>query len=454
MFILSTVTRRLQKILTKSNEDVINQYFEAMLTEINEINPSINYVRINRNTLNKLSRFHNNKSFIKMKREDIIIYLNSLKKSEDIDPLHKWIGTYNLQIGNLIRFFKWLYNPTNGIADRPKPEVISNIPKLRRKEQSIYKPTDLWTLEDDLVFLKWCPNKRDRCYHAISRDLSARPHEILNLKIKDVIIKRAGNKQYAEVLVNGKTGTRHLPLIDSLPYVKDWLDQHPQRNNKNAYFICTMNRSNVGDQLTRNSLLQIYASQYKEKYFPMLLKDHTVSSEDKQKISDLLRKPWNLYIRRHSSLTQKSKFLKEHILRQHAGWSPRSNMHLKYVHYFGNESSESILQEYGILPKDNEEVDVLRPKQCPNCNEPNRPDQKFCTKCKMVLTFDAYNETLENENLRESELKQLKEKYESDLEAVREETSQKFNQIMAMIQQNPQLANIKPQVLINKTRKE
>jgi hypothetical protein len=186
----------------------------------------------------------------------------------------------------------------------------------------------------------------------------------------------------------------------------------------------------------------------------MLLKDHTVSSEDKQKISDLLRKPWNLYIRRHSSLTQKSKFLKEHILRQHAGWSPRSNMHLKYVHYFGNESSESILQEYGILPKDNEEVDVLRPKQCPNCNEPNRPDQKFCTKCKMVLTFDAYNETLENENLRESVLKQLKEKYESDLEAVREETSQKFNQIMAMIQQNPQLANIKPQVLINKTRKE
>jgi len=121
------------------------------------------------------------------------------------------------------------------------------------------------------------------------------------------------------------------------------------------------------------------------------------------------------------------------------------------VHYFGNESSESILQEYGILPRDNEEVDVLRPKQCPNCQEPNRPDQKFCAKCKMVLTYDAYNETLEKENLRESELRTLKEKYESDLEAVRVETSQKFNQIMAMIQQNPQLAQIKPNVLMNKS---
>jgi hypothetical protein len=68
----------------------------------------------------------------------------------------------------------------------------------------------------------------------------------------------------------------------------------------------------------------------------------------------------------------------------------------------------------------------------------------------MVLTYDAYNETLEKENLRESELRALKEKYESDLKAVREETSQKFKQIIAMIQQNPQLAQIKPEVLTNK----
>ncbi len=379
---------------TKANEEIINEYFDAMLTEIN---PSINYRKINRNTLNKLSCFHKDKPFANMKREDIISYLNSLRKSEDIDPLHKWIGTYNLHVGNLIRFFKWLYNPTKGMADRPKPDVISNIPKLRRKEQSVYKPSDLWTLEDDLVFLKWCPNTRDRCYHAISRDLSARPQEILDLRIKDVVFKQVDNKHYAEVLVNGKTGSRHLPLIDSLPYLKEWVDKHPQRNNKNACLICSMNRSSGGGPLTRNSLLEIYSSQYKKKYFPMLLRNPTISNEDKQKIRDLLRKPWNLYIRRHSSLTQKSKYLKEHILRQHAGWSARSQMHLKYVHYFGNESSESILQEYGILPKDNAEADVLKPKQCPNCNEPNRPDQKFCAKCRMVLTYDAYGETLDSE---------------------------------------------------------
>ena len=28
-----------------------------------------------------------------------------------------------------------------------------------------------------------------------------------------------------------------------------------------------------------------------------------------------------------------------------------SNMHQKYLHYFGNESNESILEAYGLKPK-------------------------------------------------------------------------------------------------------
>ena len=44
---------------------------------------------------------------------------------------------------------------------RSKPVVIENIPKLKRKEKSIYKPSDLWTQQDDLLFLKYCPTKRE-----------------------------------------------------------------------------------------------------------------------------------------------------------------------------------------------------------------------------------------------------------------------------------------------------
>jgi integrase/recombinase XerD len=87
-------------------------------------------------------------------------------------------------------------------------------------------------------------------------------------------------------------------------------------------------------------------------------------------------------------------------------------MHQKYIYYFSNESNNSILQEYGILPKDNEETDVLKPKQCPNCNEPNRPDQKFCVKCKMVLTYDAYSETIEEKQIKDKQIEEMVRKQE------------------------------------------
>ena len=65
----------------------------------------------------------------------------------------------------------------------------------------------------------------------------------------------------------------------------------------------------------------------------------------------------------------------------------------------------------------------------------------------MVLTYDAYYETLEKQQEKESEIQKLQEKYEQDIKIIREETNQQFKQIMSMIQQNPVLARVKPNVL-------
>jgi hypothetical protein len=111
-------------------------------------------------------------------------------------------------------------------------------------------------------------------------------------------------------------------------------------------------------------------------------------------------------------LTEKSTILKEHVLRQHAGWSIGSQMPQKYLHYFGNESSESLLEAYGIMPK-GQKIDQLKPKQCPNCSEPNKPDSKFCAKCRMVLTYDAYNETVvEKQQEKDKQIEVLIKKQE------------------------------------------
>jgi integrase/recombinase XerD len=285
--------------------------------------------------------------------------------------------------------------------------------------------------EDDLFFLKWVTNKRDRCYHTIARDLSARPHEILHLRVRDIVFKTAGNKQYAEVLVNGKTGSRHIPLIQSIPYVKDWLSNHPSRNNPNSPLFVGRGRNSMGKQLTINGLYGIYKG-YKEKFFPKLLEDATIPNEDKERIKQLLQKPFNPYIRRHSALTEKSTKLKSSTLNQHAGWTTNSNMAQKYIHYFGNESSESLLEAYGIVTN-NIPIDTLNPKICPNCNEGNTQDAKFCSKCKMIMSFDGYQEVLQEQQEKDKDLQSVKERMAS------------IENILVAIQ--PLLQNIKPEML-------
>jgi integrase/recombinase XerD len=387
--------------------------------------------------------------FSAITRDDVISYLNTLRKPENIDPMHKWVGTYTLRRTIIIRFFKWLYYPhILPSKDRPIPDVVNNIPKFKRKEISTVKPTDLWTEEDDYIFLKYCPSPRDRCYHTVSRDTSCRPSEILKLRIKDIVFKvttDGSNKQYAQVTVNGKTGTRTLPLFNSIPYVKEWINiHHPQRANPNAFFIPTLDKRyrRFGHRMSSLSLNHLYRN-YRLNFFPKLLTleaDNKIPEEDRQKIQELLRKPWNPYIRRHTALTQKAQILKDASFKQHSGWSGGSQMHLKYVHYYGNESTDVLLEAFGIssVNKDDKSKHggtnlsnkkLSTPKQCPNCSEANTIDSKFCVKCKMILTYDAYTQTIEEQAKKDRLLKDLEDKINGQQKA--QEIQQGLLQIIA-----------------------
>jgi hypothetical protein len=180
-------------------------------------------------------------------------------------------------------------------------------------------------------------------------------------------------------------------------------------------FVSNSNTT-FGSKLTYDGLTYQYKYFYKTRYFPKLLEDDTVPEPDKSLIRNMLTKPWNLYVFRHSALTEKSQILKEHILRDHAGWTMSSKMPQVYIHYFGTESSKSLLEVKGIINRRNDReksADILKPKNCPNCNEPNKPDSRFCFNCKMVLTFDSYKETLEREKKREEQIKGMQEQIQT-----------------------------------------
>jgi hypothetical protein len=156
---LTTITQGLQRrysgIFTKmlrENAIAITDFITNLNTEINlSINHKVNFIEV----LNALSGFHKNKiAFREMSRENILSFLDSVRKPEISDPQHKWIGTYNLYRVLVVKFFKWLYYSEMQPSERPKPSVVENIPQLKRKERSIYKPSDLWTTEDDLLFFE------------------------------------------------------------------------------------------------------------------------------------------------------------------------------------------------------------------------------------------------------------------------------------------------------------
>jgi site-specific recombinase XerD len=395
-----------------------------------------------------LENFHKHKDLSKMDRNDIVAFLDGYRKSDTVDPLHKWVATYNIRLMIISKFFRWMYSlnhdglPKIATTEKIVPPIMG-IKRFKRKEKSSYQAKDLWTQEDDTIFLKYCEDSRLRCYHMMARDTSGRPHELLKVRVGDIMWQRSGPAQYAEVTIgkSGKTVPRTVPLINSIPFVRDWIREHPTSTNRNAYVFISFEKRSMYRNLPLEpiSLSNMYRD-LKLEFFPRLLTNPDIPEEDKKKIRILLEKPWNPYIRRHSSLNEIWKLVKsEHALRLHAGWSKNSKMVEIYTHEFGNESSQLLLQAHGIIPTNAQEENILKPLQCRHCNEPNKPESRLCTKCGMVLTYDAYKETLEKEKQRELEVQNLRE----DIKSMHKQ----MNQIMVMVQRNPRLANIKPEIL-------
>jgi integrase len=327
------------KIVSQKSPSNVKVVCDYIFAEQNEINIKESTKEGKIKCLVRFSTYLSHKSFENISKQDVLDYLTSLKKPEATDPQHKSIGTYNSRQMILLKFFRWLYNPNESAARRLTPGCMKGIKRLPRMEKSAYKPSDLWTEEEHEVFLRYCPSIRDKLYHAMAYDTSARPNELLALRIPDIFFRKATDGiQYAEIVVTAKTKSRTLPLIFSLPYLKQFLQVHPQGMNPDAWLFISYSKQNKLGRISRDGLLKKYQQYYKKCFFPSLLKLDTIPKEDKTCIKNLLMKPFSLYIFRHTALTRKSAFLKEHILREHAGWSLRSKMPQVYTLFW-----------YGIL---------------------------------------------------------------------------------------------------------
>jgi hypothetical protein len=133
-----------------SNENALT-VCDYIIANRRENNVRIHNVKLKIQTLVNFSEFIGigktlSKDPTDITKDDVQMFLEHYERA---DPLHKWIGTYNLKLVVLLQFFKWLYDPDNpDPKSRRTPSFIAGIKRYKRKAESIYIPEDLWTEED------------------------------------------------------------------------------------------------------------------------------------------------------------------------------------------------------------------------------------------------------------------------------------------------------------------
>jgi integrase/recombinase XerD len=303
--------------------------------------------------------------------------------------------------------------------------VFVKIKEKKTKRLSPYSETELWERDEILSIVKYEPYKHNKAALTLLWDLDARNHEITLLKIKNIRFREKYGE--GEIPHEAKTGSGPVLLTCSFPYVRDWLNEHPFKNEPNARLICNLQN---GALVKPDSLWKVMR-EIRKKIINLLNDGQIADKEEREKLEYLIKtKRWNPYCMRHSAITSDSDYLPEYALKKKVRWSMNSKQSARYIkRRMGKDLKQKMLVQNGIISE--QEIEK-KPSvfNCPRCSLVNAIENKYCSKCSYPLIPSAFDEIKEAENMK---VQQIQEKYEQDMKNMREEMENKFQQILAKI---------------------
>ena len=122
-------------------------------------------------------------------------------------------------------------------------------------------------------------------------------------------------EQYGEgeIPPEAKTGTGPVLLTCSFPYVRDWLNEHPFRNEPESRLLCNL----YNGAPIRPDALWTIMKQLRKRIIRLLETDAIGNEEERQKLRFLVNtKRWNPYCIRHSAISYDSDYLPEYALKK------------------------------------------------------------------------------------------------------------------------------------------
>jgi integrase len=290
------------------------------------------------------------KPFKEMTRTDVQAIVAGIERSD----LAESSKQHNKSI--LKKFFRYLQGEQNA-ASWVKTSVKLSSKKL---------PEDLFTEDEVKMLIEAVDNPRDKALISVLFDSGCRVGEIGDLRIKNIIFDEYGGI----INVTGKTGARRVRLMFSMSAIADWLDYHPQKQDKEAYVFVNVSGPNKGKQMRHSAIDQMIKKAAK-------------------KIG--MEKRVHPHLFRHSRATMYAQHLTEAQMEMNFGWIHGSKMSGTYVHLSGKQIDDAILGIYGKKKKE-DVLPELMSITCPRCKKDNGPTSSFCVQCGLPLNLDAMQE--------------------------------------------------------------
>jgi site-specific recombinase XerD/ribosomal protein L40E len=297
------------------------------------------------------------KDFKKMTKDDVKTLIREIEMKDYTD----WTK-YGYKI-TIKKLFQWLSGKEWKSKEYPETvRWITTTVKNKRKDKIL-------TLEDVTALLKATRKIRDRALISVLYDSGCRIGELLPLKIGDVNIDKKGR---CKISITGKTGPRNILIVPSVPNLLNWLSEHHERDNTNAFVWINIGGGNerIGYQSVKKIL------------------------RDAAKKAGIM-KPVNPHQFRHSAATRDSKYLTEAQMCARYGWAQGSKMPRVYVHISGRDVDGAVLRMYG----EEMEQESIASKKCPRCNNQNSTEDDYCRRCYMPLTQKAVSEMMETKTV-------------------------------------------------------
>lgn len=260
------------------------------------------------------------------------------------------------------KFYRWLRSSDE------YPEEVKWIKLHNKKCGRNRLPEEMLTEEDIKKLINASNNPRDKAFISVLYESGCRIGEIFSLKLKHIKFDQYG----AQLLVNGKTGFRRIRIIASAPYLTEWINKHPKNDDSESPLWITRNFQIMKYQAVTTTIKRIA-----------------------EKVG--VKKKTNPHNFRHSRATYLANHLTEAQMKEFFGWIQGSDMASIYVHLSGRDVDNALLKVYGIKNNEEKEESQLKPKNCPRCNEINTFNNKFCSKCGMILDESMKNQKIQQD---------------------------------------------------------